>query len=73
MADNTARAREQLAGQRKAVSDHIAKWARYKEPHDKNFALKTIRNAQTQIEKLKKAHPSLAKVTEPEDTWSPPS
>jgi hypothetical protein len=71
MADNTARARKELDSQRKTVRDHQQKWREHKEPYEKNFALKTIRNAQSHIAKIKRDHPSLARNDAPEDAWSP--
>jgi ribosomal protein S20 len=71
MADNTARAREQIRGHRSAIREHIEKWRRYTTEYDKNFALKTISNAQAQIQKLKDRHPSLRSDSSQEDTWSP--
>lgn len=71
MADNTARARQQLEGHRKAVKEHIEKWREYPDPKDKEFALKTIANAQKQIAKLKDAHPSLRSNDDGADSWRP--
>lgn len=71
MADNTARARDELRGQRRAVSDHVNKYRRYTDKTDKDFALKTIRNAQAQITKLKSKHPTLNHDSSWEDTWRP--
>lgn len=73
MSDNAARARTKISSHRKAIADHIDKWRRYSQPYEKEFALKTIRNAQTQITKLKDAHPSLRHDNSSEDTWSPPN
>jgi len=71
MADNTARARTELASQRRAIRDHQRKYGIYREPYEKEFALKTIRNAQAQIARIKRSHPSLARDNAPEDTWRP--
>ena len=71
MADNTAQARIKLQSQRKAVAEHIDKWRRYTEPYEKEFALKTIRNAQRHIQKIKEAHPSLKHDNAREDSWKP--
>lgn len=71
MAENLARAREQLAGQRKAVEEHIEKWRRHTEPYEKTFALKTIQNAQGHIEKLKQKYPALSRDSSKFDTWRP--
>ena len=72
MSDNAARARTKIHSHRRAVAEHIEKWRRYNQPHEKEFALKTIRNAQSQIAKLKDAHPSLRYDNASEDTWTPP-
>lgn len=71
MADNTARARTELESQRRTIRDHQRKWREYKEPYEKQFALKTIRNAQSHIAKIKSAHPGLARDNAAEDTWRP--
>lgn len=70
MADNTAKARKDLDGARKSVADHIDKYRRYTSQHDKDFALKTIRNVQARIKKIKDDHPSLRK-DDNLDTWRP--
>lgn len=72
MADNTARARDQVEGHRRAIREHIDKWKRYPQQHDKDTALKTIANAQSQILKLKDRHPTLKRDNSSEDTWRPP-
>ena len=68
MGDNKD-AETKLAGQRKAIQDHINKYNVYAHEQDKNFALKTIRNAQQQIEDIKKRNPktSMSHL----DTWKP--
>jgi len=71
MADNTARARDELKGQRRAVADHVNKYQRYTDKTDKDFALKTIRNAQAQITRLRAKHPTLSHDASWEDTWRP--
>lgn len=71
MADNTANARQKVAGHRSAIRDHIAKYRRYFEPHEKQVALKTIQRAQTEIKQLKAKHPSLHDDADPADTWRP--
>jgi len=71
MADNAARARQELRGQRRAISEHVAKYQRYAQPYEKDFALKTIRSAQAHISRLKSSHPSLAHDSSWEDTWRP--
>lgn len=70
MADNTARARTQLEGHRKAVREHTRKHRDYPTQQDKDFAWKTIQNAQSHISKIKSEHPSLNS-SESEDTWKP--
>ena len=70
MADNTARARTQLDGHRRAVREHVRKWRDYPSAYDKDFAWKTIQNAQRHIAALKSEHPSL-RSNESEDTWRP--
>lgn len=70
MADNTAKAREQLDGQRRTVREHARKWRDYPAQQDKDFAWKTIQNAQRHIQKLKDDHPSL-RSNEREDSWRP--
>jgi hypothetical protein len=71
MADNLARAREKLDGQRRAVRDHADKWQRYVEPYEKAGALKTIQNAQGHIQKIKSDYPTLRNDNRPEDNWRP--
>jgi hypothetical protein len=71
MADNTARARTELESQRRTIRDHQRKYSTYKQQYEKEFALKTIRNAQNQIAKIKSKHPSLARDNASEDTWRP--
>lgn len=70
MADNTAKARDDLAGQRNTVRTHAKKWRDHQEPYEKDFAWKTIQNAQKFIAKIKADHPSL-KSSETEDSWRP--
>jgi gas vesicle protein len=69
MADNTATAEKQVKGHRKAIEEHIKKWREYPAKQDKDTALKTIANAQNQIAKHLKAHPSIKSDTP--DTWKP--
>lgn len=61
--------KDQLAGHRAAVREHVEKYKIYPNPADKNFALKTIRNVQAQIAKLIRRHPHWPKSWE--DTWVP--
>lgn len=58
-----------LAGQRAAVREHIEKYNKYTQKHEKDYALKTIRNAQSQIASILKKHPHWP--SSYEDTWSP--
>lgn len=69
MADNTSAARDKVNGHRRAISDHIDKYKRYKDENDKLFALKTIANAQQQIVDLRRKHPSIPSSSE--DNWRP--
>jgi hypothetical protein len=62
-------AEKKLDGQRKAIEEHIKKFRTFQFPQDKEFALKTIRNAQKQIEDIKKRNPLTS--TSPFDTWKP--
>jgi hypothetical protein len=71
MADNAARARDELEGQRRAIRQHVDKYRRYTEKYEKDFALKTIRNAQTQISRLKSRYPSVSRDSSWEDNWRP--
>lgn len=63
--------REQLDSQRASVRDHIEKYNRYKtsDPDAVNMALRTIKNCQAQIDKLKSRHPHWDSSWE--DTWQP--
>lgn len=65
MADDRAK----LQGQRAAIREHIEKYNRYDIDHEKEFALKTIRNAQAQITKILSKHPHWDSA--PEDSWAP--
>jgi len=58
-----------LKGQRAAIKEHIEKYNKYEIDHEKEFALKTIRNAQSQIKKILSKHPHWE--SDPLDTWSP--
>jgi len=58
-----------LAGQRRAVREHIDKYNKYPLEHDKNYALKTIRNAQNQIQRIRAKHPHWP--SSYEDNWTP--
>jgi hypothetical protein len=37
MADNAARARQELSGQRRAISEHVAKYQRYAQQYEKDL------------------------------------
>lgn len=69
MADNTARAKKELESMRSSVSEHVEKYKRYPDKNDKEFALKTIRRVQAEIQRIKAKHPSLQGSSW--DTWSP--
>lgn len=69
MAESTAKARRVLEGHRRAIRDHIAKYERYTDQHDKEFALKTVRRVQGRARALVRKHPTLANSWE--DGWSP--
>jgi hypothetical protein len=58
-----------LAGHRKSVREHIAKSEYYKGPGEREFALKTVKNAQGHIAKLIKRHPHW--LGSWEDKWLP--
>lgn len=66
MADNTATAMKQLAGQQVAVREHIDKYKRYLASYEKEVALKAVRRAQEAIAKLKRAPPRFTV-----DAWNP--
>lgn len=71
MADNLARARAKLDGQRKAVREHVEKWRRYSEPYEKDGGWKTVQNAQRHIQKIKDDFPTLRDDSRAEDSWKP--
>ena len=58
-----------LEGQRRAVREHIEKYNRYPDKRDKEYALKTIRNAQNQIRRILSKHPHWG--SSYEDNWAP--
>ena len=58
-----------LISQRASVREHIAKSEHYKGPGEREYALKTVRNAQSQIAKLIKRHPHWPASWE--DSWIP--
>lgn len=63
------RPQDKIDGQRAAIREHIDKYRRYPIPHEKEFALKTIRNCQKEIADLRKRSPHLKPSWE--DTWQP--
>lgn len=73
MADNAGRAKHELKGQRRAVSEHVEEYKRHARAHspEKDSALRTIKIAQRHIAKLKSAHPSLSNDSSWEDNWRP--
>lgn len=70
MSDNTAQARKKLDGQRATVREHARKHRDYPQQQDKDYAWKTIQNAQSHISRIKSAHPSLNS-SSTEDSWRP--
>ncbi len=58
-----------LEGQRKAVREHIEKYNSYLDSRDKKFAMKTIRNVQEHIMRIKQKHPHWEYSYE--DDWKP--
>jgi hypothetical protein len=71
MPDNAGRAKHDLKGQRRAVSEHVERYKRTGQPQDKESALRTIRIAQRHIAKLKSSYPGLSRDTSWEDDWRP--
>lgn len=71
MTDNTAKARKELDGMRRAVEEHIGKYQKYPDKQDKDTALKTIRRVQGDIAATKAKHPSLAGNSSRLDNWRP--
>jgi hypothetical protein len=65
MADDKAK----LKGQRAAVREHIDKYKKYGVQHDKDTALKTIKNCQNQIAKILSKHSHWPSSWE--DNWRP--
>jgi NADPH-dependent 7-cyano-7-deazaguanine reductase QueF-like protein len=61
---------DKLAGQRKAVREHIGKYEEYPDAYDKAFALKTVRRVQNEISALRAKHKHWAYSWE--DDWNPP-
>lgn len=60
---------EKIEQQRQAIREHIAKYERDKGTVHESAALKTIKNAQAQIEKWK-SRASSPIPSAPEDTWT---
>jgi hypothetical protein len=73
MADNAGRAKHELKGQRRAVSEHVEEYKRNARGQslEKDSALRTIRIAQRHIAKLKSTHPTLSNDSSWEDNWRP--
>lgn len=63
--------REILESQRAAVREHMEKYRKYKDsaPEAVSMTLRTIRNCQAQIEKIRGRHPHWPSSWE--DTWTP--
>ena len=49
-----------LAGHRKAIEEHIAKYEHYSHDQDKQYALKTIRRIQSEIRAIRNGNSHLA-------------
>ena len=58
-----------LDGQRRAIREHVEKYKKYPDDRDKNFALKTIKNCQKEVQSILKKYPHLSSSWE--DTWIP--
>jgi len=58
-----------LDGQRRAIREHIEKYKKYPLDRDKDYALKTIRNCQKEVQSLRKKYPHLPESWE--DKWVP--
>jgi hypothetical protein len=61
---------DKIAGQRRAVREHIAKFENYPNANDKAFALKTVRRCQNEISDLLAKHRHWDSSWE--DDWNPP-
>ncbi len=61
--------KQAIASQRATVREHIAKAEFYKGPGEREYALKSVKNAQGQIHKLIKRHPHWP--ASREDRWLP--
>ncbi|MEQ7845754.1 hypothetical protein [Nocardioides kribbensis] len=69
MAEDLKTTEAKIAGHRRAIHDHIAKFERYPAAQDKEFALKTIERIQGTIRDLKRRQPRAS--SSYEDTWRP--
>lgn len=69
MTDDLKKTETKIAGHRRAIREHIAKYERYPAAQDKAFALKTIERAQGTIRDLKRRQPRAS--SSYEDTWRP--
>jgi len=63
-------ATEKINAQRAAIREHIEKYKNYPHPYDKQFALKTITNCQSNIAELK-CSCELNIESSYEDAWRP--
>lgn len=69
MTDDLRKTEKKIAGHRRAIREHIAKYERYPDDRDKAFALKTIERVQGTIRDLKHRQPRAS--SSYEDTWRP--
>jgi len=69
MAEHLKDVERKIAGHRRSIRDHIAKYERYPAAQDKAFALKTIQRVQGTIADLKRKQPRAS--SSYEDTWRP--
>lgn len=60
---------KKVEGHRRAIREHIDKFNRYPDTHDKEFALKTIQRVQREIADLKRRKPNIR--ASYEDSWRP--
>jgi len=58
-----------IEGHRRAIREHIEKYKKYPDKHDKEFALKTIQRVQHEIADLKRRKPNIR--ASYEDSWRP--
>lgn len=66
-----SQAMSRIEGQRRAIREHIEKFENYPYQQDKEFALRTIRICQDEIEKIKRQC-SVSIASSWEDYWSAP-